>query len=89
MGGAFGALPGRRAGRGTRFREVAKARVDGTTGEVTAIRLAGERPMLQRFPAANRGQQGADLPHTEQRKPVIAYQHPLSVYEDLFMGAAA
>jgi hypothetical protein len=71
------------------LREVANARVHGTTGEVPAIRLVDERQTLQRLPAPYKGRLAPETPHAERRKPVIAYQHPLSVYEDLFAGAAA
>jgi transposase len=71
------------------LREVANARVHGTTGEVPATRLADERQTLQRLPAPYKGRLEPEPPRTEPRKPIIAYQHPLSVYEDLFTGAAA
>jgi len=71
------------------LREVANARVHGTTGEVPAIRLADERQTLQRLPAPYKDRSEPERPYAERRKPVIAYQHPLSVYEDLFAGAAA
>jgi hypothetical protein len=71
------------------LREVANARVHGTTGEVPATRLVDERQTLQRLPAPYKGRLEPEPPHAERRKPVIAYQHPLSVYEDLFAGAAA
>jgi hypothetical protein len=61
----------------------------GTTGEVPATRLVDERQTLQRLPAPYRGRSEAEPPRAERRKPVIAYQHPLSVYEDLFAGVAA
>jgi hypothetical protein len=71
------------------LREVANARVHGTTGEVPATRLVDERRTLQRLPAPYKGRLEPEPPRTEPRKPIIAYQHPLSVYEDLFTGAAA
>jgi hypothetical protein len=71
------------------LREIANARVHGTTGEIPAIRLADERRTLQRLPPPYKGRLEAEPPRTERRTPVIAYQHPLSVYEDLFAGAAA
>jgi hypothetical protein len=71
------------------LREIANARVHGTTGGVPAIRLVDERQTLQRLPAPYKGRSEPEPPRTERRKLVIAYQHPLSVYEDLFAGAAA
>jgi hypothetical protein len=71
------------------LREIANARVHGTTGEVPATRLVDERQTLQRLPAPYKGRSEPETSRTERRKPVIAYQHPLSVYEDLFAGAAA
>jgi hypothetical protein len=70
------------------LREIANARVHGTTGEVPAIRLVDERQTLQRLPAPCKSRSEPEVPR-ERRRPVIAYQHPLSVYEDLFAGAAA
>lgn len=70
------------------LREVANARIHGTTGEVPASRLVDERQMLQQLPAPYKGLSEPE-PHAERGKPVIAYQHPLSVYEDLFAGVAA
>lgn len=71
------------------LREIANARVHGTTGEVPAIRLVDERQTLQRLPEPYKGRAEPDVSRSERHKPVIAYQHPLSVYEDLFTGVAA
>jgi hypothetical protein len=71
------------------LREVANARIHGTTGEVPAARLQQERQDLQPLPAPYRGRSVRELPGSAPRKPVMAYQHPLSVYEDLFAGAVA
>jgi transposase len=70
------------------LREVANARVHGTTGEVPAARLLVERQGLQQLPPPY----GAGSPRearTKRASPTIAYQHPLSVYEDLFVGGLA
>lgn len=71
------------------LREVANARIHGTTGEVPAARLQQERQDLQPLPAPYRGRSVRELPGSAPRKPVMAYQHPLSVYEDLFAGIVA
>jgi transposase len=71
------------------LREVANARIHGTTGEAPAARLQQERQDLQHLPAPYRGRSVRELPGSAPRKPVMAYQHPLSVYEDLFAGAVA
>ncbi|MGB0087039.1 MAG: IS21 family transposase [Rhodomicrobiaceae bacterium] len=69
------------------LREVANARVHGTTGEVPAVRLIDERQRLQPLPAPYKGRPAQALPVL--RRSVIAFQHPLSLYEELFAGAAA
>ena len=60
------------------------ARIHGTTGEVPATRLVQERQHLQYLPSPYRGRFVRELPGSAPRKPVMAYQHPLSIYEDLF-----
>jgi len=68
------------------LRAVANARVHATTEEVPAERLIIERAKLQGLPAPYRGRS----PRTEfvatERKPMLGYQHPLSVYDDLVYG---
>jgi transposase len=75
---------GANAAVGRWLREVANARVHATTNEVPAERLVIERPALQPlaapYVARNPRTTGAPAP----RKTVIGYQHPLSVYADLF-----
>lgn len=63
------------------LREVANARVHATINEVPAERLMLERPKLQRLPTAYGGRSARVS--ASNRKPVVGYQHPLSVYEDL------
>jgi hypothetical protein len=71
------------------LREVANARVHGTTGEVPAARLLLERQQLQRLPPPYGGGSLREEPARRASGAVIAYQHPLSVYEDLFAGGLA
>ena len=65
------------------LREVANARVHGTTGEVPAVRLALERTLLQGLPAPYAGRSARSVVPSPMRKPVIGYQHPLALYEEL------
>lgn len=65
------------------LREVANARVHATTGEVPAERLMIEGSKLQHLPAAYRGRSTRMALAVPDRKQVIGYQHPLSVYEGL------
>ena len=46
--------------------------------------LAQERQHLQCLPSPYRGRSVRELPGSARRKPVMAYQHLLSIYEDLF-----
>jgi hypothetical protein len=70
------------------LREVANARVHGTTGEIPAERLASERLQLQPVPTPYGGrsvrslQAGQDKPAAV---PIVGLQHPLSLY-DAFAG---
>ncbi len=68
------------------LREVANARVHATTEEVPAERLILERPKLQELPSTYRGRSARTALAVPERKQVIGYQHPLSVYEDLAYG---
>jgi transposase len=71
------------------LREVANARVHATTNEVPAERLAIETAKLQALPMPYGGR-SSRLPSTLQcRKAVVGYQHPLAVYEDLFVAGDA
>ena len=67
------------------LREVANARVHATTHEVPAERLIVERSKLQTLPAVYAGRSTRAL--APPRKPVVGYQHPLSMYDDLCADA--
>jgi transposase len=71
------------------LREVANARVHGTTGEVPAERLIAEREKLQALSAPYRGRSPRSLTGLQSRKGVRGYQHPLSVYQELLAGGLA
>ena len=64
------------------LREVANARVHATTEDVPAERLIIEGPKLQHLPVSYRGR-SARMALVPDRKYVIGYQHPLSVYDEL------
>jgi transposase len=68
------------------LREVANARVHATTQAVPAERLATEVATLQRLSAPYSGRSARSLAPTSRRKPVLGYQHPLAVYNDLLVG---
>jgi hypothetical protein len=68
---------------------VANARIHGTTGEVPAARLLVERQELQQRPPPYGGGSRRQVGTRRASPPAIAYQHPLSVYEDLYAGGAA
>jgi transposase len=67
------------------LREVANARLHGTTGAVPAERLAEERPQLEPVPEPYGGQRPSAKAKAP-RSPIIGLQHPLSFY-DAFAGA--
>ena len=69
--------------------QVANARVHATTEEVPAERLIIERPNLQGLPAEYRGRSTRAALSIPERKHVIGYQHPLSVYDELVYGPCA
>jgi transposase len=71
------------------LREVANVRVHGTTGEVPAARLLIERQELQQLPPPYGGGSPREGRTRRASPPTVAYQHPLSVYEDLFVGGQA
>ena len=71
------------------LREVANARVHATTEEVPAERLIIETPKLQDLPAVYHGRSARMALAVPERKHVIGYQHPLSVYDDLAYGPCA
>jgi transposase len=68
------------------LREVANARVHGTTGEVPAERLALERTQLQPVPTPYGGRSVRAI-QTAKSVPIIGLQHPLSIY-DAFAGGS-
>lgn len=65
------------------LREVANARVHATTDAIPAERLIIERPTLQGVPAPYRGGSQRTEMRKPARKPMIGYQHPLSIYDEL------
>jgi len=71
------------------LREVANARVHGTTKEVPAERLIAEREKLQALAAPYRGGTVRSLPSIQSRKAARGYQHPVSVYQELMAGGLA
>jgi transposase len=68
------------------LREVANARVHGTTGEVPAERLALERTQLQPVPTPYGGRSVRAIQNAKP-VPIIGLQHPLSMY-DAFAGGS-
>lgn len=70
------------------LREVANARVHATTSEVPAERLVVEMPALQPLAAPYTAKSVRSIAEPPRRKAVIGYQHPLSVYADLFCADA-
>ena len=71
------------------LREVANARVHGTTGAVPAERLEAEREALQPVPAPYGGRSVRELlDSAPPRRPIVGLQHPLSVYEALAHAGA-
>ena len=67
------------------LREVANTRTHATINEVPAERLVVERAKLLSLPPPYVGRSVRSLTATT-RKPIVGYQHPLSVYEDLMPG---
>jgi transposase len=70
------------------LREVANARVHATTHEIPAARLEIEVSALQALPPSYGGQ-SARVTERPNRKAIMGYQHPLSVYDDLFVPGGA
>ena len=68
------------------LREVANARVHATTEEVPAERLIIERGKLQGLPAPYRGRSSRTLLTVSERKPMLGYQHPLSIYDEFLFA---
>ena len=71
------------------LREVANARVHATTEDVPAERLIIESSKLQNLPVAYRGRSARVALAVPERKQVIGYQHPLSIYDELNYGPCA
>jgi hypothetical protein len=71
------------------LREVANVRVHGTTGEVPAERLKIERGKLRPLPRPYGGRSVRQMQTPRVHEPIVGYQHPLSLYDELVMGSAA
>jgi transposase len=71
------------------LRDVANARVHATTNELPAERLIVERLKLQGVPAPYRGRSARTALTLPERRPMIGYQHPLSIYDELVFGPTA
>jgi transposase len=71
------------------LREIANARVHGTTGEVPAQRLENERGKLRPLPRPYGGRSVRQLQAPIVHEPIVGYQHPLSLYDELAIGSAA
>jgi transposase len=67
------------------LREVANARVHGTTGELPSERRVIERPHLQALPRLYGGRSIRSLQTKAPERPMIGLQHPLAFY-DAFAG---
>jgi len=67
------------------LREVANARLHGTTGAIPAERLVSERLQLQPIPTPYGGRTVRSLQAKPEPAPIIGMQHPLSLY-DAFAG---
>jgi len=68
------------------LREVANARVHGTTGAIPAERLACERLQLQPVPMPYGGRSVRALQAKPEPVPIIGLQHPLALYDVLVGG---
>jgi hypothetical protein len=71
---------------GTWLREIANARLHGTTGEVPLVRLELERERLQPMPTPWPGV--IQRARTKPATPILGYQHSLRVYEELIAPEA-
>jgi transposase len=71
------------------LREIANARVHGTTGEVPAERLKVERSKLRSLSRPYGGQSVRQLQAPAVPVPIVGYQHPLSLYDELLIGRPA
>jgi hypothetical protein len=70
------------------LREVANARVHGTTGEIPAARLAQERLRLQRVAPPYGGRTLRVAQARSAPAPIVGLQQPLSLY-DVFAGGSS
>jgi hypothetical protein len=68
------------------LREVANARIHGTTGAIPAERLVNERLHLQPIPLPYGGRSVRSLQAKPERVPIIGIQHPLALYDALAGG---
>ena len=68
------------------LREVANARIHGTTGAIPVERLASERLRLQPLPTPYGGRTVRALQARPEPVPIIGMQHPLSLYDDFAGG---
>jgi hypothetical protein len=62
---------------------VPRASRKATTREIPSALLAFERTLLQGLPSPYAGRSARSIVQAATRKPVIGYQHPLSLYEEL------
>jgi len=67
------------------LRDVANARIHGTTGAIPAERLVSERLQLQQVPTPYGGRTVRALQAPPEPASIIGMQHPLSLY-DVFAG---
>jgi hypothetical protein len=70
------------------LREVANARIHGTTGEIPAERLVRETELLQPIPLPYGGRTVRAVQARPEPGPIVGIQHPLSLY-DVFAGGAS
>jgi hypothetical protein len=68
------------------LREVANARIHGTTGAIPAERLVSERMRLQQVPTPYGGRTVRALQAKPEPVPIIGMQHPLSLYDAFAAG---
>ncbi len=73
------------------LREVANARVHGTTGEVPAVRLEAERGGFGQIPPPYGGllPRHAGQAPSPPPSPIVGLQHPLALYDTLFAAPEA
>ena len=71
------------------LRDIANDRIHGTTGEVPAERLRFECGKLRPLPRPYGGRSVRQLQTVRMQEPIVGYQQPLSLYDELVMGSAA